>query len=87
MVEGGSIKRILVDITAPTDMELNFIAKELLSLEGIKKVKIKVDEVEEDIKHLSVEILGNDLQPEKIEDKILELGLALHGIDELEVER
>lgn len=73
----------LLDVLKPHQPDSYFVAQQLMGVEGVKKVRVKVDELDQKTASLHIHIEGIDLSLEKITDSLAEINCALHSVDEV----
>ena len=73
----------LLDILKPHQPPVDLVARTLMEINGVKRVQIKVDELDQKTASLHIKIEGNDLSLEKLIEILESLNCALHSIDEL----
>ncbi len=76
-----------LDVLKPHAPSIDYVAKALMDLEGISKVHVKLDELDQKTESLHIDIIGNDLSLENITQKLLSLNCAVHSIDEVIYEK
>ncbi|MFX1314948.1 MAG: DUF211 domain-containing protein [Promethearchaeota archaeon] len=76
-----------LDILKPHMPPVDLVARTLMEIEGMLKVRIKVDELDQKTASLHISIEGNDIELEKVNQVLGELNCALHSVDEVIVER
>jgi hypothetical protein len=74
----------MLDILKPHQPNALEFSK-LLAEHGCHKVKLTVIEMDDKTETLQVEITGEELDFERIQQAISEFGASLHSIDEVEV--
>lgn len=79
------VKRLVLDILKPhTPNVLEFTR--LLAAQGDLRVRLAVLEMDDKTETLQVEIEGEAIDFERIQQAITESGASLHSIDEVEVQ-
>ncbi len=73
----------LLDILKPHQPPVDLVARTLMEINGVKRVQIKVDELDQKTASLHIKIEGNDLSLEKLIEILESLNCALHSIDEV----
>ncbi len=76
-----------LDVLKPHAPSIDYVAKTLMDIEGISKVHVKLDELDQKTASLHIDIIGNDLSLDDITEKLLSLNCAVHSIDEVIYER
>ena len=71
----------LLDVLKPHQPDSYFVAQHLMGVEGVQKVRVKVDELDQKTASLHIHIEGIDLSLEKIVDNLAEINCALHSVD------
>ncbi|ALU11904.1 hypothetical protein EYM_06050 [Ignicoccus islandicus DSM 13165] len=84
----GKIKRLLLDTLKPLKgLSIIDIAKEIVDMEGLGRVTIKVDEMDVETVTLSIIVEGDDIDFEKLKAALEERGVVIHSIDEVTAEK
>ena len=84
----GKIKRLLLDTLKPLKgLSIIDIAREIVDMEGLSKVTIKVDEMDVETVTLSIIVEGEDIDFEKLKAALEERGVVIHSIDEVSAEK
>ena len=84
----GKIKRLLLDTLKPLKgLSIIEIAREIVDMEGLSKVTIKVDEMDVETVTLSIIVEGDDIDFEKLKAALEERGVVIHSIDEVSAEK
>jgi hypothetical protein len=73
----------LLDVLKPHQPDSYFVAQQLMQIEGVKKVRVKVDELDQKTASLHINIEGINLSLEKIADQLAGINCALHSVDEV----
>lgn len=79
------VTRVVLDILKPHHPNVLEFAR-VLAEQGDYRVKLKVLEMDDKTETLLVEIDGEAIDFERIQQAISEFGASLHSIDEVEVE-
>ena len=78
------LRRLVLDILKPIKgPSVVDVGRELGALPGVEGVNITVKEIDVETITLSITIEGNDIDFEKIEKKLEELGCIIHSIDQV----
>ncbi len=72
-----------LDILKPHMPSLDLVARTLMEIEGMKNVRIKVDELDQKTASLHISVEGNDLSLEMVTDVLSSMNCALHSVDEV----
>ncbi len=72
-----------LDILKPHMPSLDLVALTLMEIEGMKNVRIKVDELDQKTASLHIRVEGNDLSLETVTEVLSSLNCALHSVDEV----
>jgi len=72
-----------LDILKPHMPSLDLVARTLMEIEGMKNVRIKVDELDQKTASLHIRVEGNDLSLEMVTDVLSSMNCALHSVDEV----
>jgi len=76
----------LLDILKPHQPGVDLVARTLMAIDGVTKVSIKVDELDQKTASLHINIEGIDLSLESITDVLGSMNCALHSVDEVNCE-
>jgi hypothetical protein len=80
------IRRIVIDAAIPTKgVTIVDVAKELYKVDGVKAVRITVDDVDVDVLGLAIVVEGVDIDYNKLEEALEKVGGVVHSIDEVVV--
>ncbi len=80
------IRRIVIDAAIPTKgITIVDVAKELYKVEGVKAVRITVDDVDVDVLGLAIVVEGVDIDYGELEEALEKVGGVVHSIDEVVV--
>ena len=72
-----------LDILKPHQPGVDLVARSLMGIDGVTKVSIKVDELDQKTASLHINIEGLNLSLESITDVLGSLNCALHSVDEV----
>lgn len=75
------IKRIVIDVLIPHDLDVLDLAEKIAGLEKVDGVNVHVMEIDEKTKTVEVTIEGKSLSFKTIKKLIEELGGSVHSID------
>jgi len=73
----------LLDILKPHQPGLDLLARTIMNINGVNKVSIKVDELDQKTASLHINIEGINLSLEEITDVLETMNCALHSVDEV----
>jgi len=80
------IRRIVIDAAIPTKgVTIVDVAKELYKVEGVKAVRVTVDDVDVDVLGLAIVVEGMDIDYGELEEALEKVGGVVHSIDEVVV--
>ena len=79
------IKRLLLDVLKPHQPNVLEFGR-LLAEPGEHRVKVTVVEMDDQTETLQIVVEGPDIDFDRIQATIADLGASLHSIDEVEVE-
>jgi hypothetical protein len=80
------IRRIVIDAAIPTKgVTIVDVARELYKVDGVKAVRITVDDVDVDVLGLAIVVEGVDIDYDKLEEALEKVGGVVHSIDEVVV--
>ena len=72
-----------LDVLKPHAPSIDYVAGALMEIEGVKNVRVKLDELDQKTASLHIHITGYDISLENITDKLDSLNCAVHSIDEV----
>lgn len=72
-----------LDILKPHMPSLDLVALTLMEIEGMKNVRIKVDELDQKTASLHISVEGNDILLETVTEILSSMNCALHSVDEV----
>ena len=75
------IKRIVLDVLKPHNPSIVDLSRKLASLHGITGVNVTVDEVDQETESLKITLEGTNVDYEKVEAVVRELGGVIHSVD------
>ena len=81
-----AVKRIILDVLKPHQPNALEFCQAIAKAGHDYRVKLTVKEIDEKTETLEVEVAGNSLDFELIQQTISDNGGSLHSIDEVEVE-
>lgn len=73
----------LLDILKPHMPSSDLVARTLMDINGVSKVRIKVDELDQKTASLHISIEGTNLSLEEITEVLASMNCALHSVDEV----
>jgi hypothetical protein len=80
------IRRIVIDAAIPTKgITIIDVAKELYKVEGVKAVRVTVDDVDVDVLGLAIVVEGVHIDYGELEEALENVGGVVHSIDEVVV--
>lgn len=86
MGDRPSIRRIVIDAAIPTKgVTIVDVARELYKVEGVKAVRVTVDDVDVDVLGLAIVVEGVDINFNELEEALEKVGGVVHSIDEVVV--
>ncbi len=77
------IQRLVLDVLKPHRPTITDMAKQLSVLKNVTGVNLTLYEVDQETENIKITIEGNDLDYDKIESAIEELGAVIHSVDEV----
>ncbi|ADG13239.1 DUF211 domain-containing protein [Methanocaldococcus infernus] len=77
------IRRMVLDILKPHEPKITEMALRITKIEGVDGVNITVYEIDKETENVKITIEGSDLDFDKIQEVIEELGGTIHSIDEV----
>lgn len=82
----AKIRRIVLDVLKPHQPNVVDFATSLAELAARCHVKIIVTEVDKKTENIILELTGDDVLFQMINEEIKKMGASVHSIDEVEVE-
>ncbi|MGQ4872861.1 MAG: DUF211 domain-containing protein [Promethearchaeota archaeon] len=76
-----------LDVLKPHQPGSDIVARTLVNIKGVKKVTVKVDELDQKTASLHIKIEGIDVSLEDIEKTLEDMNCALHSVDEVIYEK
>ena len=73
----------MLDVLKPHSPNSYLVAQELMKIDGVSKVRIKVDELDQKTASLQLYIEGKNISLENITEKLTLLNCAVHSLDEV----
>ncbi len=84
----GKVKMVLLDTIKPLrGLTIIDIAREIADLEGVKKVRIKVEEMDVETITMTIIVEGDDIKFDELKEALRERGVVIHSIDEVIAEK
>ncbi len=80
-----TVRRIVLDVLKPHQPNTLEFARSIAAIDSNNLVRVRVEEVDENTETVLIEVEGDDIQFEAIEQAIAAIGGSLHSIDEVEV--
>ena len=75
-----------LDILKPHQPGVDLVARTLMKIDGVTRVRIKVDELDQKTASLHMNIEGINLSLDGINDVLETMNCALHSVDEVVLE-
>jgi len=75
--------QFFLDILKPHMPGLDLLARTIMDINGVNKVSIKVDELDQKTASLHISIIGINLSLEEITEVLASMNCALHSVDEV----
>ncbi len=75
-----------LDILKPHQPGVDLVARTLMKIEGVRRVQIKVDELDQKTASLHMNIEGINLSLDNITEVLETMNCALHSVDEVNLE-
>ena len=72
-----------MDVLKPHSPSIDYVANSLMEIEGVFKVRVNLDELDQKTASLHIHITGDDLSLEVITEKLTSLNCAIH--DEISI--
>lgn len=77
------LSRLVLDILKPHVPDLIDFCKSLSTIKGVKKVSGVVMEVDVETDTVKITIEGKDIDFEEVEERVKDMGAAIHSVDEV----
>ena len=74
-----------LDVLKPHSPSIDYVANSLMEIEGVFKVRVNLDELDQKTASLHIHITGDDLSLEVITEKLTSLNCAIHSVDEISI--
>ncbi|MHA1932142.1 MAG: DUF211 domain-containing protein [Promethearchaeota archaeon] len=74
-----------LDVLKPHSPSIDYVANSLMEIEGICKVRVNLDELDQKTASLHIHITGDDISLEVIAEKLTSLNCAIHSVDEISI--
>ena len=75
-----------LDILKPHQPGVDLVARTLMKIDGVTKVRIKVDELDQKTASLHMNIEGINLSLDEVTEVLGSMNCALHSVDEVNLE-
>jgi hypothetical protein len=79
----SSIKRLVLDLLKPNDVENVTFARKLAGLEGVDGVNVSLLESDKEVQNLKITIEGQDIEDATVAETVEQLSGTIHSIDEV----
>ena len=79
----GSIKRLVLDLLKPNEVETVEFARSLAEIEGIEGINASLLETDKQVQNLKITVEGEAVDFKAVEQTITDLGGTIHSIDEI----
>jgi len=76
-----------LDILKPHQPGLDLLARTLMGIDGVNKVRVKVDELDQKTASLHINVEGINISLEEITNVLDSMNCALHSVDLVEMEK
>lgn len=74
-----------LDVLKPHSPSVDFVAHALMDVNGVDRVSVKLDELDQKTASLHINVAGSDISFEELTNKMEELNCAIHSIDEVSI--
>ncbi|MFW9902208.1 MAG: DUF211 domain-containing protein [Candidatus Thorarchaeota archaeon] len=75
-----------LDILKPHQPGVDLVARTLMKINGVTKVRIRVDELDQKTASLHMNIEGTNLSLDEVTEVLETMNCALHSVDEVNLE-
>jgi len=79
----GKIRRVVLDTLKPMEPTIIEMAKKLSVIDGVSAVNISIVEIDLKVENAKITIEGDNINYEKVEALIEDMGASIHSIDEV----
>ena len=79
----GKIRRVVLDTLKPMTPTIIEMAKMLSLIEGVASVNISIVEIDLKVENAKITVEGENINYEKVEELIQDMGASIHSIDEV----
>jgi hypothetical protein len=79
----GKIRRIVLDTLKPMEPTIIEMAKLMSVIDGVASVNISIAEIDLKVENAKITIEGENINYEKVEELIKDMGASIHSIDEV----
>jgi len=79
----GKIRRVVLDTLKPMTPTIIEMAKMLSLIEGVASVNISIVEIDLKVENAKITVEGENINYEKVEELIQDMGSSIHSIDEV----
>jgi len=74
-----------LDVLKPHSPSVDYVARALMEVNGVKSVKVNLDELDQKTASLHIHITGDDISLEILDEKLTSLNCAIHSVDEISI--
>jgi len=79
----GKIRRVVLDTLKPMEPTIIEMAKMISIIDGVSAVNISIVEIDLKVENAKITVEGENINYEKIEELIQDMGASIHSIDEV----
>ena len=79
----SSIKRLVLDLLKPNEVETVEFARSLAEIEGVEGINASLLETDKQVQNLKITVEGEAVDFNAVEQTIMDLGGTIHSIDEI----
>ena len=79
----GKIRRVVLDTLKPMEPTIIEMAKKISVIDGVTAVNISIAEIDLKVENAKITIEGENINYEKVEELIEDMGASIHSIDEV----
>ena len=79
----SSIKRLVLDLLKPNEVETVEFARSLAEIEGVEGINASLLETDKQVQNLKITVEGEAVDFNAVEQTITDLGGTIHSIDEI----
>ena len=79
----NKVRRLVLDTLKPMEPTIIEMAKMISVIEGVSAVNISIVEIDLKVENAKITVEGENINYEKVEELIQDMGASIHSIDEV----